>query len=87
MCNILKLTVENRGSECSLKCIDVLGGTGISGIFWKKILGKNVEVKINNPNEESVDYLLRNVANNSVNVEISNKDPCIVLHERGYNFM
>lgn len=87
VCNILKLIVQNKGLECSLKCIDVLGGTGISGIFWKKILGNNVEVKINNPNEEAIDYLLRNVANNSVNVEITNKDPCIVLHERGYNFI
>ncbi|XP_014272646.1 TRMT1-like protein [Halyomorpha halys] len=87
VCNILKLIVQNRGSECNLKCIDVLSGTGISGILWKKLLGNNVEVKINNPNELAIDFILRNVANNSVTVEVTNKDPCIVLHERGYNFI
>lgn len=70
-----------------MKCIDVIGSAGTCGLLWKKHLGDKVSVIINDPHKESCEVIKKNALKNNLEVDISNKDPCIVLHERGYNFM
>ncbi|XP_073994324.1 TRMT1-like protein isoform X2 [Rhodnius prolixus] len=70
-----------------VKCADVLGACGASGITWKKHLGDSVNVIINDKIEMACDLIKDNIQRNHLQITVSSKDPCIFLHERGYNFV
>lgn len=86
--SILKQYVNSKDSVCyPVKCIDVLGSAGICGLLWKKSLGDKIEVKINDSHPEACKVIRQNAARNNLEIDVSDRDPCIVLHERGYNFI
>lgn len=80
--------MNSKESVCyPVKCIDVIGSAGTCGLLWKKHLGDKVDVKINDPRTEASELIVTNASKNKLFVDVSTNDPCIVLHERGYNFM
>lgn len=86
--SILTEYVNREESVCyPVKCIDVIGSAGTCGLLWKRHLGEKVDVKINDPRPEAKTLINKNALRNDLEVEVSTTDPCIVLHERGYNFI
>jgi len=81
--NGLPGVTDNR----KILCLDGIGGTGISGLLWKKYIGENLQVTINDPHETSFSVITENAKNNDVKVEITKEDPCIILHQRPFHFM
>lgn len=86
--SVLAAYIKSKLSVSSpVKCADVLGACGATGLMWKKHLGDNVDVTINDKIELSCDLIKENIRNNNLKITVTNKDPCIFLHERGYNFV
>lgn len=70
-----------------MKCIDVIGSTGIAGLLWKKYLGDAVNVYINDPHEKCFEIVTANRNENNLNVEVMKRDPCVLLQEIPFSFM
>lgn len=70
-----------------VKCVDALGSTGVTGLIWKKYLGDDVSVYINDPHEFSYKLISENSRKNDLKVETLQKDPCILLHEIPFSFI
>ncbi|KAK9498802.1 hypothetical protein O3M35_003359 [Rhynocoris fuscipes] len=86
--SILDAYIKSNLSVCTpVKCADVLGACGVTGLLWKKHFGDKVDVVINDKFESSCNLIEENRRINKLDVTISNKDPCIFLYERGYNFV
>ncbi|BES93318.1 tRNA methyltransferase 1 homolog (S. cerevisiae)-like [Nesidiocoris tenuis] len=84
---VLEEYVESGLSKSKpARCLDLLAGPGINGLLWAKRLARRVEV-ILNCSKASAEIVERNLQRNSLVAEIETKDPCALLHERGYNFV
>lgn len=70
-----------------VKCVDVIGSTGIAGLLWKKHLGDKVEVFINDAHETSYEIILQNSKINNLDIKLYKKDPCVLLHEMPFSFV
>ncbi|XP_026278220.1 TRMT1-like protein [Frankliniella occidentalis] len=70
-----------------VRCIDVIGSTGVAGLLWKKYLASDVHVHINDPHENSHQIILDNRQRNGLETDIHRKDPCVLLHEMPFSFI
>lgn len=70
-----------------VKCVDVIGASGVAGLLWKKHLSDKVDVHINDAHETSHEIILQNSKNNNLDVSIHKKDPCVLLHEMPFSFV
>ncbi|KAJ1520547.1 hypothetical protein ONE63_003664 [Megalurothrips usitatus] len=78
---------SNESVFTPVRCVDVIGATGVAGLLWKKYLSDKVTVNINDPHEASHQIIKENCHENNLEVEILKKDPCVLLHERPFSFV
>jgi tRNA G26 N,N-dimethylase Trm1 len=78
-----------RGNSCfgTLRCLDGIGASGVAGLLWKKHVGDNVAVTINDSRGKAYEGIKHNAELNGLAVKILNRDPCALLHEQTYHFM
>uniref|UniRef100_A0A146LPU8 TRMT1-like protein n=2 Tax=Lygus hesperus TaxID=30085 RepID=A0A146LPU8_LYGHE len=83
---ILEEYVKSGLSKCMpVRCLDLLGGPGVNGLLWRKRLAELVEVIVNAQGSEEI--VKENFNRNELQGTVYAKDPCVILHERGYNFV
>jgi len=57
------------------------------GLLWKKHILDSIAVTINDSRAKAYERIRENAELNGVDVEVLNKDTCVLLHEQTYNFM
>ncbi|XP_014251528.1 TRMT1-like protein [Cimex lectularius] len=86
--SILQEYIESGASvKTPVRCVDVVSDCGGNGLFWKLTFGSSIDVVVNNCEAQIAELIERNASLNNLKVCVANKDPCVLLHERGYNFV
>jgi tRNA (guanine26-N2/guanine27-N2)-dimethyltransferase len=77
------------GKSCfdPVRCLDGIGASGVMGLLWKKHILDSIAVTINDSRAKAYERIRENAELNGVDVEVLNKDTCVLLHEQTYNFM
>lgn len=70
-----------------VRCLDGIGASGVMGLLWKKHVCDNVVVTINDSRVKAYERIKENAELNSLDVQVLNRDTCVLLHEQTYNFM
>jgi tRNA G26 N,N-dimethylase Trm1 len=71
----------------NVRCLDGIGASGVMGCLWKKHIGDNIAVTINDSRAKAYEGIKGNAQLNGLAVEVLNRDPCALLHEETYDFM
>ncbi|PNF42946.1 hypothetical protein B7P43_G11497 [Cryptotermes secundus] len=70
-----------------VRCLDGIGASGVTGLLWKKHICDNVAVTINDSRVKAYERIKENAELNHLDVEVLNRDTCVLLHEQAYNFI